>query len=150
MKGLRLGIIVLVVWLFTASFSPLAQVPTKWVQVPTKWVQAQTSTARLLAGIQAHAFVSRALIPANHTQTLFVIVQDKNLTAVAGAMVSVSVIYPDGSRYDVRAPQTDANGISRLDFLVGKMPVKEVVRVEVEVDFQGNQTQAATWFRMWW
>ncbi|MDZ4158846.1 MAG: hypothetical protein U1B80_03560 [Anaerolineaceae bacterium] len=125
---------------------------------------AHTPAARQRVEIQAHAFVSRALMPVNERQTLFVIVQDQNYAGasryyagasryyhpVEGAMVSVSVAFPDGSQYDVRAPQTDADGISRLEFLVGEMPLREVAQVKVDVMYQGSNTSAATWFRIWW
>lgn len=118
---------------------------------------AHTPVARQRVEIQAHAFVSRALMPVNERQTLFVIVQDRNYAGLRryyhpleGAMVSVSVAFPDGSQYDVRAPQTDADGISRLEFLVGEMPLREVAQVKVDVVYQGSNASAATWFRIWW
>lgn len=111
---------------------------------------AHTPVARQRVEIQAHAFVSRALMPVNERQTLFVIVQDRNYHSLEGAMVSVSVAFPDGSQYDVRAPQTDADGISRLEFLVGEMPLREVAQVKGDVVYQGSNASAATWFRIWW
>jgi|WetSurMetagenome_2_1015567.scaffolds.fasta_scaffold101866_2 hypothetical protein len=100
--------------------------------------------------LQTHAFVSQALIPANKWQSIYVVVQDQNFAPVKDAMVIVSVYFPDGSQYDVRMPATDANGISTHSFMVKDMPVKQIVRVDVNVEYQGEQSQASTWFRIWW
>ncbi len=100
--------------------------------------------------LQANAFVSQALLPNNSTQTLYVIVQDQAYKPVEGVMVSVSVYFPDGSQYDVRAPVTNADGISKLSFEVSGMPQKEVVRVEVSATYGGSSAHARSWFRIWW
>ncbi len=100
--------------------------------------------------LQANTFVSQALIANGSSQSLYVIVQDQAYKPVPGAMVSVSVYFPDGSQYDVRAPETSADGISKLSFDVNGMPQKEVVRVEVTVTYGSSSTQARTWFRIWW
>jgi hypothetical protein len=100
--------------------------------------------------LRVNAFVSNALISANSTQTLYVVVQDQNYQPVEDAMVKISAYFPDGSRYDVRTPATDVNGVSVHSFMVKDMPVKEVVRVDVTVEYQGAQSTASTWFRIWY
>ncbi len=100
--------------------------------------------------LQANAFVEQALMANDSTQSLYVIVQDQAFKPVEGAMVSVSVYFPDGSQYDVRAPSTNKNGFSELSFEVSGMPEKEVVRVEASVTYGSSSAQARTWFRIWW
>jgi hypothetical protein len=112
--------------------------------------QPGTSGAVNPVRLQAHAFVTHALIPANGTQTVYIIVQDQLYKPVENAMVAISVYYPDGSQYDVRAPATDAGGISQISFHVPEMEVRQVVRVEVRITYQTSSTEASTWFRSWW
>ncbi len=100
--------------------------------------------------LQANAFVSQALLANGSSQTLYVIVQDQAYKPVEDVMVSVSVYFPDGSQYDVRAPSTSADGISKLSFEVSGMPQKEVVRVEVSAAYGSSSAHARTWFRIWW
>ena len=99
---------------------------------------------------QARAFISDALIPSEGDQNIYVIAQDQDLNPLEGAGVSSSIYYPDGTQLDVRAPSTNSDGISEYNFTVDTMPVKEIVRVDVTVDYQGNQDDASTWFRIWW
>lgn len=100
--------------------------------------------------LQANAFVSQALLSNGSTQNLYVIVQDQTFKPVEDAMVSVSVYFPDGSQYDVRAPVTNANGVSVLSFQVSGMPIKEVVRAEARIDYGSSSVLTRTWFRIWW
>jgi hypothetical protein len=100
--------------------------------------------------IQARAFVAQALIPAEQQQTVYIIVQDEKLTQVEGALVSVEVTWPNGQKDVFRAPASDSSGISQVTFNVTKLPVKEVARINVSVEYQGMKTTAETWFRIWW
>jgi hypothetical protein len=100
--------------------------------------------------LQLHAFVAQPLLPAGDRQTLYVVVQDQEYQPVEGAMVTLSVQYPDESQFDVHAPSTDEHGISRYSFTVDEMPVREVVRADVDVYYEGTHEHTATWFRIWW
>lgn len=99
--------------------------------------------------LQAHAFVSQALIPGGSPQSLYVVVQDQNFNPVEGASVAVTVHYPN-NRYDARITPSDANGISQTNFDVGFYPFKEIVRVDITVEKDGLTAKTATWFRIWW
>jgi hypothetical protein len=100
--------------------------------------------------IIARAFVDQALLPANSRQTVYIVVQDVNLMAVANANVVVAVFLPDGLQDVYRPVVTNVDGISRFSFDIGNLPVKEVVRVEVDVESQGMTSHTVTWFRIWW
>jgi hypothetical protein len=112
--------------------------------------QPGTTGAANPVRLQVHAFVTRALIPSQGTQTVYIIVQDQAFQPVEGAFVTMSVYYPDGSQYDVRAPATNADGISHNSFQVPEMPVNSVVRVEAKITYQTSTADATTWFRSWW
>ncbi len=120
---------------------PTSPIEEKGINAPV------TVTPRQL---QAHAFVTNALIQSNSWQTLFVVVQDENFAPVQGAQVSISVLFPDGTRYDVRANPTNADGISEHSFVVKDLPVREVVQVDITVDYLDKQVETASWFRIWW
>jgi hypothetical protein len=122
--------------LYVSQFDPLPQDPGGY----------SLSTPESL---QAHAFVTQALVPAQGTQTVYVIVQDQNFEPVEGARVMMSVYYPN-DQYDLLAPITNADGISQYSFQVSDVPVKEVVRVEVLVTIGTSEAGASTWFRSWW
>jgi len=100
--------------------------------------------------VKANTFVSKALIPANSSQQVFVVVRDKNLKPVQGAMITINIHKPGELGDAYRAPVTDENGISIFEFNVGNLPVKQVVNVDVKVDYSGTSTQSESWFRIWW
>ena len=103
-----------------------------------------------LVGIKAHAFAANSLLPASSHQEVYVTVQDLNMEPLSGAMVNVSVVYPDGKIESYRPAVTNVNGISKLEFEVGDVPVNEMVQVEVEVSYKGFSTETSTWFRIWY
>lgn len=103
-----------------------------------------------LPHIKVHAFVSNALTAPNSKQKVFIIVQDQNLLPVEGAMVQVTV-HQYGQLGDAyRAPMTDSNGISILEFEIGDIPVKQIMNVEVNVNYEGQEVNTTSWFRIWW
>ncbi|NPV75684.1 MAG: hypothetical protein HPY59_04835 [Anaerolineae bacterium] len=105
---------------------------------------------RGVQNILVRAFVNRALIAANSAQDVYVIVQDQFLQPVEGASVNVTVLLPGGQQELYRAPATNRDGISHLTFQVKDLPVREIVQVNVIVDYQTQIKDASTWFRIWW
>jgi len=100
--------------------------------------------------VKVNTFVARALIPADSSQTIFVVVQDKNLEPVEGAMVTINIHKPGELGDAYRAPATDEHGVSIFEFNIGELPVKQVVNVDVKVDYSGTTTLSESWFRIWW
>ena len=100
--------------------------------------------------VKVSTFVSKALIAANSSQKIFVIVQDKNLQPVQGAMINIIIHKPGELGEGYRAPATDKNGISVFEFNVGDLPIKQVMNVDVDVDYSGVRTESESWFRVWW
>ncbi|MCC6147525.1 MAG: hypothetical protein IT308_08160 [Anaerolineaceae bacterium] len=100
--------------------------------------------------IVVRAFVNRALAAANAPQDLYIIAQDQYLQPVEGASVNIAVLLPNGRQELYRAPLTDRDGISHLTFQVNDLPVREIVQVNVIVEYQGQTSNTSTWFRIWW
>lgn len=100
--------------------------------------------------VQANAFVEHALAQIGATQTVYVIVQDQDYQPVHGATVTLRVSLPDGTENVYPAQLSDINGISSFAFEVGKAPRNQVARVQAQITYQGTQTKALTWFRVWW
>lgn len=99
---------------------------------------------------QAYAFVSKPLISAGSQQTLNVIVVDMYNQPVADAQVWVFTMTPDGRRDPYRAPDTDADGITTLQFPVGQLAPQQIVELEVKVSVNGEEATAKSWFRVWY
>jgi hypothetical protein len=103
-----------------------------------------------LVTLQAHAFVTQALIPANGTQVLYIITQDQNFAPVPGVSAKVTVTLPNGQTVVYHPSLTNSDGITQLTFSLKGIPIKDVVQVEVDTDYMSFQAQTSTWFRIWW
>jgi len=57
---------------------------------------------------------------------------------------------PDGRRDPYRAPDTNADGITSLQFPVGPLSPQAIVELEVKVSVNGEETTAKSWFRVWY
>lgn len=117
----------------------------------TRWVSAGSNIIAAPLELQAHAFVKEALLPANASQTLYVIVQDHQFQPLQGANLLVTLHFPDGTVKDARPAPTNENGISEFFFPVpDTYEVDEVVQVTVQAVYNGSETTTTTWFRIWW
>ncbi len=101
--------------------------------------------------LQVSAFVDQALLPAYSQQTVYIIVQDQNLHPVQGANISLKVYDPERTQPQPLTPFiTTENGLSSEQFSIGDIPEKELVRVDVTVNYEGLTASTSTWFRVWW
>jgi hypothetical protein len=100
--------------------------------------------------LHANVFPSTPVAAANSQQTLFVVVQDQYFNPISDAAVSVSFDLPGGRQDHYRPAPTNNRGFTKLEFNLGPLPINEVIAVNVEVLFQGQNAQAASWFRTWW
>jgi hypothetical protein len=117
----------------------------------TRWISAGSDIINTPFEMQAHAFVKDALLPANASQTLYLIVQDSQFAPVEGVNLLVTLHYPDGTVKDARPSPTDENGISEFVFPVtNHFEVDELVQVDVQAVYNGSSTTTTTWFRIWW
>ncbi len=99
---------------------------------------------------RAAAFVAKSLIPINSLQKVYVIVVDMYDRPVADAQVWVYVKMEDGNLDPFRAPDTNADGISVLPYMVGKLTPRQVVELQVKVVTGGEEAATQTWFRVWY
>jgi hypothetical protein len=100
--------------------------------------------------LHAQAFVGRAVLKANSSQSLYVVVLDQGSDPVANATVRAFVRLPDGRQVSYSLPATDQDGISQLKFDIGKQLPNQVNLIRVEVAYEGLKITTTTWFRTWW
>lgn len=115
------------------------------------FLQAKPASNVLFSPLKltARAFVSRAMTVSGSQQQVFIIVQDQNLHPVSGASVQIAVHLPGELGAVYRSPElTDEDGIAELVFQVDDYPARQMVEVEVTVDYQGMSTTTSTWFRV--
>lgn len=95
-------------------------------------------------------YVSKAIVPPNSFQELYVVVTDQYKQPIPGALVGVTISLPDGRECFFRLPETDLAGISSLELTVGDLPPRDIVRIEAQVSTGGEPVKGLTWFRIWW
>ena len=101
--------------------------------------------------IIARAFVHDALLAVGKQQTVYLIVQDQDMRPVKGAQASVVAVYPDGTKYAYRSLDvTGPDGILKIIIPVSSIAPRQVVTLEIKVEFQGLTTNADTSFRIWY
>jgi len=105
----------------------------------------------MIKGLHAHAYVGAALVPAQGKQTVFVVVQDQDGNAIEGARVTVTLEYPNGRKEKIAtALPTNVDGIFKTSFMVEKLDVNEIVKVQVQAEYMGETFPTNTWFRIWY
>jgi hypothetical protein len=101
--------------------------------------------------IQVNAFVSQALIPAWSQQTLYIIVQDQGFAPISGAMLNLKIYFPDRAEpKSYTALATDQDGISTYVFKIDNLPLKQIVKIEVDASYLDLKATTSTWFRVWY
>lgn len=98
----------------------------------------------------AYAFVDHPLLTANSQQNISVIVLDKSLQPLSGAMIKVEVSWPDGSTGIYRPSDTNADGISQMSINSGDYAANQIVRIQISATYHGETSETSTWFRLWW
>ncbi|MBN1305229.1 MAG: hypothetical protein JXA13_12405 [Anaerolineales bacterium] len=103
--------------------------------------------------LKVRGFVWKAVTQPNDEQLIFVIVQNQNLTPVAGATGNVIVHWPDGRNESLNFV-TDNNGIGILPLPIIGQPHGKVIYIDVQAAFP-TATQVLTGvtsssFRIWY
>jgi hypothetical protein len=121
-----------------AGENPLLLLPTITDNIP-----------QTILSLRVYAFTSRAVMPLQGEQTLFVAILDQNLRPVSNAQVSVSVRVPGRDPVEYSLSPTDKNGLTRLSFpiIAENQGVAEIL---VKAVFEAFQQQTLTSFRIWW
>jgi hypothetical protein len=100
--------------------------------------------------LHAQAFVGHAVLRAQSSQSLYVVVMDQGSDPVPNAAVRAFVILPDGRQLSYSLPATDEDGISQLKFDIGAQLPNQVNLIRIEITYEGLKTSTTTWFRTWW
>jgi hypothetical protein len=103
--------------------------------------------------LQVSAYLTEPVLPASGVQTIYVVVQDQSLSAVASAVVNIKVRLPGGGELFFITPPTDEKGVTRLEFLVTDQPLG-IVEIQVEATYNVGSTllqeQTITSYRVWY
>lgn len=107
------------------------------------------TTLQMVMGISVQAFPGTPVVPLEGYQKLYVIVQDQNRQAIAGAKVSVTVIYPDKSPESFPLTETNAAGITTAEIqyrTTKPAPITLVVDVTYDNFHKTTRTSFRTWY----
>ncbi|MEW5870407.1 MAG: hypothetical protein AB1894_14120 [Chloroflexota bacterium] len=102
-----------------------------------------------ITSLTVRAYPRWAVTGSNQSQTLFVIVRDQRLLERSGAQVDVTIYMPSGEVIRQILEDSNAHGLTRLDFDVRNQP-PGVVKVVVRVKFRNLEGETTTSFRVWW
>lgn len=98
--------------------------------------------------LQTRVFVQKAVTQSNDTQSVYVVVQDQNLSPVYNATVVVTVYWSSGAPQSI-ALVSDRNGVAVVPFAVPNQVYGSLVIISAQVIYQGMQDTAVTSFRVW-
>lgn len=88
-------------------------------------------------------------MPANLGNTVYVVVQNQVFKPVAGAKVHVVLSFQGGT-LEYPMPDTNADGISSLTLPGIDLTPKQLVQLQVTVDYQNKSETAGSWYRIWY
>jgi hypothetical protein len=115
---------------------------------PIRLLPNQDNAPALVLSLQAHAFVSQAVVSPDESQTLYVVVQDQNLQPVSGAMVSVVVTLPGDGQKPLILPATNEFGITSVVISPSETKLG-IAQIDVTVTSYPLETKTRTSFRIW-
>ena len=106
----------------------------------------------IIQDLQVQAYVSQPVMTSTGEQTVYVIVQDQSLAPVEGAVVNVSLRFPNepaGNEMTLPVDATDDKGIARITF-----PLRDqsngLVEIVVTASFNDLTKKTITSYRVWW
>jgi hypothetical protein len=100
-------------------------------------------------GVKVKAFVAEAVVADHAQQTLYVIVQDGKFQPINGAIVNAVIKLPNGDMVDVPLG-ISKDGFQQVSFPVENVKPRDVVNIQVRVEYGGDGYETSTWFRVWW
>ncbi len=95
-------------------------------------------------------FTSKAIVSANSTEEIFVIVKDQYQRPLPNASVSIVITLPDGMEEKFSPTYTNTDGIAKLNISIGDFAPRDVVYIKAIATVDRETTTAKTWFRVWW
>ncbi|MBI9042959.1 MAG: hypothetical protein JEZ06_00660 [Anaerolineaceae bacterium] len=100
--------------------------------------------------VRVLAFTQKALIISGDVQTVDIILTDQLWNPIEGGTITVQVHWPGKGTDEFRPPPTNVYGISTLSFRVNEVSPRQVVEMDVIVNYGEFQKATRTWFRGWW
>ncbi len=110
------------------------------------------SVLHVVMDLQVQAYVSQPVISSNGEETVYVIVQDQSLAPVEGAVVNVSLRFPNlpaGNEIPIPVEATDDKGIARITFPV-RAQSNGLVEIVVTASYNDLTKKTITSYRVWW
>lgn len=125
----------------------------KFEGLPATKVRAPDSAIpqkNLDLSFNAKAFVSRALVAPNTSNTIFVVAQTKSMAALPGATVNVSVVVGNEKPRLLAVATTDSDGVAKVIVPAMDLPASQVVELKIEVSYGEVTVLTSTWYRIWY
>lgn len=98
--------------------------------------------------VQPRVFVLKAVTQPNDEQVIYAIVQDQTLSPVYNALTLITITWPNGTA-ESKALPTNQSGIVILPISVRNQPPGTLVKVEVQVLYEGIEGYTLNSFRIW-
>jgi hypothetical protein len=103
----------------------------------------------VVLSLRSSAFAQRPVTRLDDTQTIYVIVQDQNGTALQGADVFITVRLPSGMEGRYHPAKTDSRGITSLTYSFHSQSAGQA-QVKVTVNYQNLSQETTTSYQVWW
>lgn len=98
--------------------------------------------------LQVHAFVEKTVTPQVGQQTVYVIVQDQNLSPVQDAVIYLTVTYPNGQTREISLNPSNELGFSKFSFPYDAGRPGRVY-ITVNASYGSLRQQVLTSFQIW-
>ena len=102
-----------------------------------------------IKSIHVRAFVLKAVTLATDSQSIYIIVQDQLLQAVADAKCTALVHWKDG-RTDSSAISTNSNGIGLMALSFSNQPYGSLIYIDATCSIKEIKGSTTTSFRIWY
>jgi len=118
---------------------------------PTALAPAQPLDGRPTSvyALRVNAFCWKAVTLATDQQLIYITVQDQTLQPVQKAQVTVKVYWPAGVQ-KIEGMSTNNNGVVMVPLTFSNQPYGQVIKVEVEVQYNSLKSSTSTSFRIWY
>ena len=107
------------------------------------------SGPNLVLDLQVRAFPKKAVATSSDQQTIYVLVQDQNLQAIAGANGIATIRLPNGDVYTQSFPVNE-RGVGNFSFNFQNQQNGRLVFIDIAVTYSGLQGTTSTSFRIWY
>ena len=103
----------------------------------------------VVTSLKIDAFVERAVIGNEDTQTLYVIVSNQNGQPAPEAAVSFDLLLANGETNTVKMPLTDSNGITQISFPTQNQSIG-INFIPIQASYDKFSQKTTISYRVWW